>query len=67
MTLQGEIQSLKAASLFHTLKEEDLKIISLTTKNVIYEPLEVLIKSRQPVRPGLARARARRPDYSGRI
>ena len=38
ITLQKEIQLLKAASLFRTLKEEELKIIVLTTEDIIYEP-----------------------------
>ena len=43
ITLQREIQLLKTASLFHTLKEEELRIIALTTENIIYEPSEVIV------------------------
>jgi CRP-like cAMP-binding protein len=41
--LQKEIELLKAVPLFHTLKDEELKIIALTTENIIYEPLEIIV------------------------
>jgi CRP-like cAMP-binding protein len=44
ISLAGEIQRLKTTPLFHTLKEEELKIIALTTENIIYEPGEVILK-----------------------
>ena len=34
---------LKTVSLFHTLKERELKIITLTIENIIYEPWEVIV------------------------
>ena len=43
ISLPGEIQLLKTVSLFHALKEEELKIIALTTENIIYEPGEVIV------------------------
>ena len=43
ITLQKEIQLLKTVSLFRTLKEEELKIIILTTEDIIYEPGEVIV------------------------
>jgi CRP/FNR family transcriptional regulator, cyclic AMP receptor protein len=43
ITLQKEIQLLKTVPLFHTLKEEELRIIALTTENVIYEPSEIIV------------------------
>ncbi len=43
ITLRDRIQLLKSVSLFHTLKEEELKIIILTTEDIIYEPGEVIV------------------------
>ncbi|MEN6464331.1 MAG: cyclic nucleotide-binding domain-containing protein [Syntrophaceae bacterium] len=43
ITIQEEIHLLKTVTLFHALKEEELKIIALTTQNIIYEPCEVII------------------------
>jgi CRP-like cAMP-binding protein len=37
-----EIQLLKTVPLFRKLKEDELEIIVLTTKNIIYEPQEVI-------------------------
>jgi CRP-like cAMP-binding protein len=44
ISLAGEIQRLKTVPLFQTLKEEELKLIALTTENIIYEPGEVIVK-----------------------
>jgi CRP/FNR family cyclic AMP-dependent transcriptional regulator len=43
ISLAGEIQLLKTVSLFRALKEEELKIIALTTDNIIYEPGEAIV------------------------
>ncbi|MCX6559512.1 MAG: cyclic nucleotide-binding domain-containing protein [Candidatus Aminicenantes bacterium] len=43
ISLPGEIQLLKTVSLFHALKEEDLRIIALTTENIIYEAGEAIV------------------------
>jgi len=43
ITLHEEIKLLKSAPLFQAFKEEELKIIALTTENIIYEPLEIIV------------------------
>jgi CRP-like cAMP-binding protein len=43
ITLRTEINLLKTVPLFQALKEEELNVITLTTANIIYEPLEMII------------------------
>lgn len=44
ISLAGEIQMLKAVPLFRSLKEDELRIVALTTENVIYEPGEWILR-----------------------
>ncbi|MHB8108619.1 MAG: cyclic nucleotide-binding domain-containing protein [Syntrophorhabdaceae bacterium] len=46
ITLPERIRLLKSASLFRTLKEEELRIIILATEDVIWEPGEVIVHER---------------------
>jgi CRP/FNR family cyclic AMP-dependent transcriptional regulator len=44
ISLTEEIQCLKSAPLFRSLKEEELRIIALTTENFLFEPGEVIVE-----------------------